>query len=70
MPTLVNLLYEENSKLIGKVNEMRTELETGLCKVIILLIKALVSEQIAFASTEHEKYMTSELKSKLIKLKK
>ena len=29
-----------------------------------------MSEQIAFASTEHEKYMTSELKSKLVRMKK
>ena len=33
LPSLVKLLYEENSKLLNRINELKTELENGLVKV-------------------------------------
>jgi len=34
------------------------------------MIQALISEQIAFASTEQERYLTYDLKDKLTKMRK
>ncbi len=41
-----------------------------MCKVILFIIKALISEQIAFASTEQERYLTTDLKDKVTKMRK
>lgn len=57
------MLFEENSKLIARCGVLREDLERKSCQ-------ALISEQIASASNEHEKYVAGELKDRLKLLKR
>lgn len=39
IPQLIKLLYEENNVLRSRIEQLRNEIETGMCKVYLLSYK-------------------------------